>query len=117
LLFCPLWIGRLLPLMHSGQKPDALYSIFILDLCFVMPAFVIVAVLTAQNKGLGLLLTPVLFVKGFTLLFSVALGSLFKPLYHGRNRLIPQRRVGIFGTGDWVFSETTISGRNERMAE
>lgn len=39
LIFYPLWIAMLLPLMRTGKQIDSLYSIFILDLCFIMPAF------------------------------------------------------------------------------
>ncbi|MGE5623741.1 MAG: hypothetical protein ACM3UP_01815 [Methanocella sp.] len=81
LIFYPLWISQLLPLMRIGQQAEHFYSIYILDLAFVMPAFLILAVLTAKNRGLGLLLTPALFVKGFAMLFSVALGGLLAPLY------------------------------------
>lgn len=38
--------------------------------------------MVAKNKGLGLLLTPALFVKVFTLLFSVTLGGMVRLLYH-----------------------------------
>ncbi len=34
----------------------------ILDLCIIMPAFIINAILTIRNKGLGLLFTPALFI-------------------------------------------------------
>jgi len=82
LIFYPLWIGHLLPLVQSGQKIEFLYSIYILDCCLIFPLFIIVAIMAAKNEGLGLLLTPALFIKGFTLLFSVALGGILKPLYH-----------------------------------
>lgn len=82
LIFYPLWISQLLPLIQSSQKIEFIYSIYILDLCFILPLFIIVAMMTAKNEGLGLLLTPALLVKGFTLLFSVALGGILKPLYH-----------------------------------
>lgn len=80
-VFYPLWISMLIPLMRSGERIEYLYSVFIIDLCFIMPAFVILAVLSAQNHGLGLLLTPALYVVGFTILFPLALGEVFKPLF------------------------------------
>lgn len=80
LIFYPLWISQLLHLIRSGRKIEFLYSIYILDLCFIMPLFIIVAVLTAKNEGLGLLIAPSLFVLGFTLLAPLALGEFFKPL-------------------------------------
>jgi len=80
-IFYPLWISQLLPMLLSGQKIEFMYSIYILDLCFIMPAFIILAIWTVKNKGLGLLLNPVLFVLGFTLLFPLALGELLKPYF------------------------------------
>ncbi|MDQ0731656.1 putative membrane protein [Arthrobacter sp. B1I2] len=81
LIFYPLWIGMLLPLMRSGEQIDSLYSIFILDLCFIMPGFLILSFLTFRNHRTGLLLLPALYVLGFTLIFSLAVGELVKPLF------------------------------------
>lgn len=81
LLFFPLWISQLLPLLRGRNRIDSIYSIYILDLASVMPAFVILAVLVLRNRSPALLLTPALFIKGFTLLFSAALGGLLKPFY------------------------------------
>lgn len=49
LIFYPLWIAMLLPLMRTGEPIDSLYSIFILDLCFIMPAFLILSILTFRS--------------------------------------------------------------------
>lgn len=81
LIFYPLWIAMLLPLMSARNQIDSLYSVFILDLCFIMPAFRLLAVLTFKSRPLGLLLLPALYVLGFTLIFSLALGELVKPLF------------------------------------
>jgi hypothetical protein len=81
LIFYPLWIGMLLPLMRSGEQIDSLYSIFILDLCFIMPGFLVLSLLTYRNHRAGLLLLPALYVLGFTLIFSLAVGELVKPLF------------------------------------
>jgi hypothetical protein len=81
LIFYPLWIGMLLPLMRSGEQIDSLYSIFILDLCFIMPGFLVLSFLTYRNHRTGLLLLPALYVLGFTLIFSLAVGELVKPLF------------------------------------
>ncbi|MDD3890575.1 MAG: hypothetical protein PHR65_11750, partial [Syntrophomonadaceae bacterium] len=81
-LFIPLWISKLLPLIQNGQKIEFTYSIYILDLCFIMPLFIIIAIMAAKKKGLGLLLTPALFIKGFTVLFPVGLSEILKILYN-----------------------------------
>jgi hypothetical protein len=46
-----------------------------------MPAFFILAGMTAKKRRLGLVLTPALYVLGFTLLFPVGLGEFIKPFY------------------------------------
>lgn len=81
LIFYPLWIAMLIPLMRDRDQIDSLYSIFILDLGFIMPAFLILAVLVFRNQGAGLVLLPALYVLGFTLIFSLALAELVKPLF------------------------------------
>ncbi|MDI3240176.1 hypothetical protein QK292_01180 [Arthrobacter sp. AL08] len=81
LIFYPLWIAMLLPLMRTREQIDSLYSVFVLDLCFIMPAFLILAVLTFRGRWPGLVFMPALFLLGFTLIFSLALGELFKPLF------------------------------------
>jgi hypothetical protein len=81
LMFNALWISSLLSLIRSGQKPEYLYSVYVLDLAFIMPAFVITALLSARNDGLGFLLTPAMYVLGFGLLLPVGLGELLKLIY------------------------------------
>jgi hypothetical protein len=82
LLFYPLWIGKLFPLMQTGEKIEFLYSIFILDMVFVLPASIISAILIIQRKALGMILAPLFFLKGFTLLFSVGLTGVLMPFYN-----------------------------------
>jgi hypothetical protein len=81
-IFNILWIVQLLPLVQTGDKIENLYSIYILDLCFIMPAFVIIGIMALRKTGLGLLLIPAMFVLGFTLIFSLAVSESVKPLYN-----------------------------------
>jgi hypothetical protein len=81
LIFYPLWISSLIPLMQTGQRIEFLYSIYILDLCFTLPAFILLAVMTLKKEGLGLVLAPAMFIQGSTLMFSVVIGELMKPFY------------------------------------
>ncbi|MEN8173608.1 MAG: hypothetical protein ABFS03_12115 [Chloroflexota bacterium] len=81
LLFYFLWTSQLIPLMQTGEKIDFLYSIYILDMALVLPAILISAVLIIKKNSLGLVFAPILFIKAFTLLFSVGLGGLLKPLF------------------------------------
>lgn len=82
IIFIPLWTTQILILIETNQKIEFYYSIYILDLCFIMPLFIIATIMLARNQGLGLILTPALFIKAFTLLFSVALGAILAPFYN-----------------------------------
>jgi hypothetical protein len=82
LIFNALWITQLLPLLQSGQKIEFLYSIYILDLCFIMPAFIILGIMTLRKSGLAWLLLPAMFVLGFTLIFSLVVSEMVKPLFN-----------------------------------
>jgi hypothetical protein len=79
--FSLLWILMLVPLIERGEKIESMYSIFILDLSFIMPAFFILAILSAKKQGFGLLMTPALYVLGFTLLFPVGMAEFIKPFF------------------------------------
>jgi hypothetical protein len=81
LLFYVLWTGQLLPLMRTGIKIESSYSIFILDMVFVLPAITLGGILLLKRNALGLVCAPILFFKAFTLLFSVGLGGLIMPFY------------------------------------
>jgi len=80
-LFYFLWTGQIIPLMRTGEKLEFTYSIYILDMVFVLPALILSGILLLKKKAFGLILTPILFFKAFTLLFSVGLGSLLIPLF------------------------------------
>ena len=83
LIFCPLWIAMLVPLIRTHNQIDSLYSIFILDLCFIMPAFSFVAIGVFVGRDSALVLAPGMFMLGAALILSLALGELVKP-YFGR---------------------------------
>jgi hypothetical protein len=78
-LFISLWIMSLIPLMRDRHRIDYLYSIYILDLCFVMPAFIITAVMALRGKPLGILLAPAVMITGFFVIFPLGLNELAKP--------------------------------------
>jgi hypothetical protein len=81
IVFYPMWIGLLIPLMVHRNQIDSLYSIFILDLVFIMPAFLLVAIGLMAARGWALVLAPVMFVIGAVLMFSLALGEIMKPAF------------------------------------
>lgn len=78
-MFNFLWLGQLIPLLQAGDRIEHTFSIFIIDLCFVMPAFVITAVKTLRSKPLGEVGLPALFVLGVGILSPLALAELIKP--------------------------------------
>lgn len=100
LMFYPLWISQIVPLIQTGTRLEFLFSVYILDLCFIMPAFVLVAVQTIKRKALGLLLTPAMFVLGFTLLAPLAVGELLKPGYGASTDVA---FLGLFGLLSALF--------------
>jgi len=81
LLFTFLWISALVPLMREHNRIEYLYSIYILDLCFIMPAFFITAVMSLRRRGFGILFMPAIFVIGFFVIFPLGLGEIAKPYY------------------------------------
>jgi ABC-type antimicrobial peptide transport system permease subunit len=46
-----------------------------------MPAFLILGIMGLRKAGLGLLLIPAMLILGFTLIFSLAVSEMVKPLY------------------------------------
>jgi hypothetical protein len=81
LIFYPLWITMLVPLLRQREQIDALYSIFVIDPCFVMPAFLLIAVGLLRDRHWSLVLAPAIFVLGAVLIGSLALAELLKPAY------------------------------------
>jgi len=79
-MFNAIWLGQLLPLIRNGSRLDFLYSIYIIDLSFVMPAFVIAAIMALRGAQVGLAALPVLFILGAGILSPLALGELVKPI-------------------------------------
>jgi hypothetical protein len=54
-----------------------------------MPAFLVLGLMAYRNRSLGLVLLPAMFILGFTLIFSLALGEAVRPLFGGRVELGP----------------------------
>jgi hypothetical protein len=78
-LFNILWLSALIPLMQSHNRIDFLYSIYILDLCFIMPAFVLTAVMSLRGNPFGILMAPAIMILGFFVIFPLGLNELAKP--------------------------------------
>jgi hypothetical protein len=79
-IFTFLWTIALIPLMRDHNRIEYLYSIYILDLCFVMPAFVIIAIMSLRRMPLGILMAPAIMILGFFVIFPLGLNELAKSL-------------------------------------
>jgi hypothetical protein len=69
----------LVPLMRGHHRIEYLYSIYILDLCFVMPAFAVTAIMAIRRQALRAVLGPAIMILGFFVIFPLALNELAKP--------------------------------------
>lgn len=78
-VFTVLWTAALIPLMRDHHRIEFMYSIYILDLCFIMPAFVITAVMSLRGMPLGILMGPAIMILGFFVIFPLGLNELAKP--------------------------------------
>ena len=78
ILFYFIWGSDLVKLINQGTKLEFTFSIYILDMIFIMPAFLIIAYLLSKKYKIAYILAPVMFFKSFTLLFSVGLGSFIR---------------------------------------
>ena len=80
-LFNILWILSLLPLMQEHNRIEFLYSIYILDLGFIMPAFLITAIMALRKQPFGILMAPAMMIVGFFVIFPLGLNEIAKPAY------------------------------------
>ena len=78
-MFNIIWLSALVPLLKTGNRIENTFSIFIIDLCFIMPGFVIGAIMMLRHKPIGEVGLPALFVLGVGILSPLALGELIKP--------------------------------------
>jgi len=78
-LFTFLWTTALIPLMREHNRIEYLYSIYILDLCFIMPAFFITSILSLRKLPFGILMGPAIMICGFFVIFPLGLNELAKP--------------------------------------
>lgn len=82
-MFNVLWIGQLVPLLQTADRIEYLFSVYVIDLVFVMPAFVIAAVLALRGKPLGVAALPALFVVGVGILSPLAVAEVLKGPRYG----------------------------------
>ena len=79
-IFTGKWIADVIPYTQSGTVPD-FYAIYILDLCVIMPLFMVIIYLLIKNVKFAYILLGVALLKTATLILSVAIGSFIAPAY------------------------------------
>ncbi len=72
----PGWLLKMIPNVIKHAPKDT-YSVFILDLCLVFPAFVITSFKLLKNKPFGHILAGVMLIKVFTVCLSWGFGEWF----------------------------------------
>lgn len=82
-MFNIIWLVRLVPLIQTGNRIEFTFSIRIIDLSFVMPAFVIAAIMALRRHHIGLMGLPALYVLGVGILSPLALAETLKPIRYG----------------------------------
>ena len=82
-IFNIIWFSQLIPLIKTGERIEYTFSVYIIDLVFIMPAFVMTSVMAVRHRALGLLGLPALFIVGAGILSPLALGEIIKPSRYG----------------------------------
>ena len=80
---CLLWLGMIIPSINQAPVVLEHYTTLViqaLDLGFIVPAAILSGILLLLNKPLGYLLSPVIIIKGVTLLLAVTMMVIFQVL-------------------------------------
>ncbi len=91
-VFAPQWISLILQWAHNGLRPSGgnfnfFVSLPILDLCFIIPVFILSSIFLFQKKILGVILSGILLIKFITLFLAVSLGYLLQPLFQNDTKM------------------------------
>ena len=100
-IFNIIWFSQLIPLLQTGERIEYTFSVYIIDLVFIMPAFVISAVMAIRRQSLGIIGLPALFILGAGILSPLALGEIIKPFRYGTPTSTGD--LGLFGVLSAVF--------------
>jgi hypothetical protein len=84
LLFAALWISQLIPLIAQRGRLFNFFSIYVIDLAFVVPALIMSAVALLTQKKWSWLAGPSLSVLGMGILSPLVLGELVKSIQTGQ---------------------------------
>lgn len=114
-LFIVLWSAQLQPLIAARNRIEYLYSIYVLDICFVMPAFLITAFLTLKKRGLGILLTPAMYILGVFVIFPLGLGEVAKPYYGMSSDVTSMLLSFVFTALFIIFAVASLKTQNSKI--
>lgn len=85
-IFMGKWIADIIPYTQTHTAPD-FYAIYILDLCIVMPFFIITIYMLIKKAKSAYILLGIALVKTTTLMLSVSIGSFIAPAYGTQDEL------------------------------
>ena len=79
-IFMSKWIADIIPYTQNHTVPD-FYAILILDLCIVLPLFIVIVYMLVKDMKFAYILLGIALLKTATLILSVAIGSFIAPKY------------------------------------
>jgi hypothetical protein len=78
---CLIWLGRIIPSIHKKSAAELEHYttlvIQAMDLGFIVPVSILSGILLIKNNSLGYLLSPIIIIKGTTLLLAIDTMELF----------------------------------------
>lgn len=107
LMFNVIWLGQLQPLIQNAERIEYTFSVYIIDLSFIMPAMAIAGVLALRRHVLGIVSLPALFILGAGILSPLAIAELIKPARYGLPTLTGD--LWLFGILSLVFVALTVA--------
>lgn len=106
IVFTAIWVSQLIPIIKTATKPEFLYSIYIIDLCFILPALVISGVLALRGVGFGVSMLLPSGIVGFSILAPLWLSELMKPVFYGLKTSFPE--MSLFLVVSTIFLASAV---------
>lgn len=103
LLLTTIWSGMIMEGIKTQTRQQA-NTVFILDLSFILPLFMIAAIGLIRKKNLGYMLTGILCVKIFTLAFSVFLSEVLRKAFNQPLEFSMIILFGVLSLGGLIFA-------------
>lgn len=116
-IFSVTWITRIVRAIQAGSKPMHEYPFYILDLSFVLPVFVITAVLLFKRHWLGNMLAGVVIVYSFILSTPTVLAEVMKILVNRQVNTIVVVFFAILAIAGFIVNVLFYSNLTVRDAQ